>query len=64
MKLNIFLLMAYLLVFGLVLVIAIVDNLRSVPIINIGLSAFTINSIVMVISILGMFKSIWHIVRA
>lgn len=63
MKKDILALMVYVVLFALVFLLSVFDYLNSVPIFNIGLPALTIDLIVAFFSLIGLIKSMWHIVK-
>ncbi len=63
MKKDILALMVYVVLFALVFLLSVFDYLNSIPIFNIGLPALTIDLIVAFLSLIGLIKSMLHIVK-
>lgn len=59
-KLSIYTFMMYLVLFALVFFLSLYDYIRQIPIINIGGPPLTINLFVLLLSFLGLVKTIWY----
>ena len=63
MRKDLLALMFYVVLFALVFLLSVFDYLNSVPIFNIGIPALTIDLIVAFFSLIGLIKSMLHIVK-
>ena len=61
MKRTLIVLMLYLLLFGVLFVIAAYDYFNRISIVDIGFSASITNLLIVVLSGVGLLKTLWHI---
>ena len=61
-KREVFFLIGFLIIFFVIFIIALMDLKRGLPVFGIGLSYFTEDAIILVLSLLAMAKVVWHII--
>lgn len=61
-KREVYFLIGFLIVFLIIFIIALLDIKRGAPVFGVGLSYFTEDAIILILSILAMIKVVWHIV--
>lgn len=63
MRQSLIAMMVYSLLFGAVAIVSLLGYIRGVMVFDIGLSARQVDLFVLVLSLAGLCKSLWHIVR-
>jgi hypothetical protein len=63
MKYAIVAMMVYLGMFGVLTIISVLAVIRGVALMDIGIPASHLNVLVLALSVIGLFKSLWHIHR-
>lgn len=60
-KISLVSLLVFMVLFGLIFLLSFFDYIMHVPVVDIGIPPLTIDIVVMLLSLAGLVKSLWHI---